>query len=288
MSWNGTVRCSWCYASGHNRAGCPELKKYIAENPDSFEASREKRKQESRTESVKGRRCSYCGGDERGGKLTHNRRGCKLRKSDITEFQRRNAEWRVKALDTIKRAGLAPGALVEVPYHRCGTSAHPEINARELYLVEEIDWNKLTHRLAGNEEDHSDEKLRFVSSGRDVIRARLISWEGFPENFEDRDYWHSQNLKPMHRVSLDIIKFALGSTFAGVNEDGEISDGYYYSRPERVRNRIVSPVKPASVEKSVPESFYEAELSSQVRWDLNFDKEGHRRVGYEGKYAEQP
>ena len=26
MSWNGTVRCSWCYGSGHNKTSCPRAK----------------------------------------------------------------------------------------------------------------------------------------------------------------------------------------------------------------------------------------------------------------------
>ena len=33
MSWTGTVRCSICYRSGHNKSGCPqvevEYKEYI-------------------------------------------------------------------------------------------------------------------------------------------------------------------------------------------------------------------------------------------------------------------
>ena len=27
MSYNGTVTCSHCYRQGHNKSGCPELKK---------------------------------------------------------------------------------------------------------------------------------------------------------------------------------------------------------------------------------------------------------------------
>ncbi len=280
MSWNGTVRCSYCYKEGHNRATCPELKKEIERNPHGYEARREQRKQTRRAESVKGRRCTYCGGDERGGKLTHNRRGCKLRKSDIVEFQRRNADWRVAAIETFKRVGLGPGALVEVPYHRGGTESNEEINGRELYLVENIAWSKMNQRLSGNEEDYSDEKLRLVGD-KNVIQARLISWEGFPENFEHRDYWYSKNLVSMHRQHLDVVKFALGEPFGGVNEEGEISDGYYYTRPERHRIRIVSPVKPAAVERSVPKSFYEGSVCDNTKWALNFDKEGWRRVDYE-------
>ena len=45
MSWNGTVRCSICYKSGHNKSGCPQvaedyeeyknlIAKYNAAHPD--------------------------------------------------------------------------------------------------------------------------------------------------------------------------------------------------------------------------------------------------------------
>ena len=38
MSWSGTVTCGWCYEQGHNKRSCPELKKYVEENPDSWRA----------------------------------------------------------------------------------------------------------------------------------------------------------------------------------------------------------------------------------------------------------
>ena len=31
MSYNGTVRCSYCYKTGHNRRSCPELSRQIEE-----------------------------------------------------------------------------------------------------------------------------------------------------------------------------------------------------------------------------------------------------------------
>lgn len=74
MSYNGTVRCSYCYNKGHNRRSCPELKKFIEENPDSWRAvqARESKKRASK------RKCSWC--DNTG----HNLRTCPWRK-DIQE-----------------------------------------------------------------------------------------------------------------------------------------------------------------------------------------------------------
>ena len=34
MSWNGTVRCSVCYKSGHNKSGCPQVAKDYEEYKD--------------------------------------------------------------------------------------------------------------------------------------------------------------------------------------------------------------------------------------------------------------
>ena len=78
MSWNGTVRCSYCGEKGHNRRGCPSLKKRLeqilampedARNYDErclvSEFERKKRNNVDR-------KCSYCG--ERG----HNRRTCEV------------------------------------------------------------------------------------------------------------------------------------------------------------------------------------------------------------------
>ena len=38
--------CSWCWGKGHNAASCPERKKHIKDNPDSYEAKREAKKLE--------------------------------------------------------------------------------------------------------------------------------------------------------------------------------------------------------------------------------------------------
>ena len=66
MSYNGTVRCSFCHGTGHNRRSCPELKKYCEENPDSdwakFETHRKARKNK--------KRCGFCG------ETGHNKRTC--------------------------------------------------------------------------------------------------------------------------------------------------------------------------------------------------------------------
>ena len=77
MSWNGTVRCSNCYDNGHNKTGCPELKKAWEENPDSFKG-REWARIEARKRAPK--KCSYC--KETG----HTRAGCDEIKQHRVQF----------------------------------------------------------------------------------------------------------------------------------------------------------------------------------------------------------
>jgi len=66
MSYNGTVRCSHCYKTGHNRRGCPKLKKYAEENPDSY-AAQVRRLAKKRASN---RKCGWCG------ETGHNTRTC--------------------------------------------------------------------------------------------------------------------------------------------------------------------------------------------------------------------
>ena len=107
MSWNGTVRCSWCHNKGHNRRSCPELKKYAEENPDGWAAQQLKRSKQS----AQNRRCRYCG--EQG----HNRRTCTALKADKKEYRELCVRMRREALAWIKKNGAGPGALVAFARH---------------------------------------------------------------------------------------------------------------------------------------------------------------------------
>ena len=288
MSWNGTVRCSYCFKLGHNRATCPELKKHIEENPEGYEVRRERRKAARRAESAKNRRCSYCDGDARGGKINHNRRGCKLRKADMAEFARRNLEWRTKLIEAFKEVGLGPGALLEVPYHRNRWNAEDSpIIGRELYLVEEIMWQRMTHRLQGHEEDHSESRISYAKQQRDTVVARLVGLEGFPENFSEIDYWHSNNHKIGAQHRLDVVRLGITDLIGGQNEEGRISDGYAWQSPEKFKIKLVAPTSAAAVQASVPKDYLDLLVNSQAEYELNFDKEGFRRVDYKHEELER-
>jgi len=103
MAWNGTVTCSYCYAGGHNRRGCPKLKEYIKENPDSYEANRA----EVRKRTYSTRACSYC--KEPG----HTRRTCGHMKRHKAEWVDHNRRWCGLVNEMLRERGIGVGTLVK-------------------------------------------------------------------------------------------------------------------------------------------------------------------------------
>ena len=102
MSWNGTVRCGHCYKSGHNKRGCPEIKKKIAADPNCWEAQHG---------AGKPRQCSYC--DKSG----HNRKTCPPRKTHEALYRSDNQLWRRAFEKWAVAEGLGYGALISAPVH---------------------------------------------------------------------------------------------------------------------------------------------------------------------------
>lgn len=125
MSWNHTVRCGWCYKTGHNRNGCDARKEYARENPDSYEG----RHEVERLTRSKIRRCSYC--KETG----HNRRKCGQMEKDKFILQEQLTGNRQEIVDTLKHRGLGIGSLVSFQ--------RDYWNEDETYvgLIENITWN---------------------------------------------------------------------------------------------------------------------------------------------------
>ena len=103
MSWNGTVRCSKCRESGHNRTSCPEMKKAWEEDPTSYHG-REYARHEARKKAPK--TCSYC--RETG----HTRAGCADIKSHKAQFHNDAALFRRVLVKWMKETGIGVGALV--------------------------------------------------------------------------------------------------------------------------------------------------------------------------------
>jgi len=128
MSWNGTVRCSYCYEKGHNRSGCPKLKedmqKRLEENPNDYFAKEYFEKQKRR----RTRACGYCQ------KPGHNRKTCPEAKIDRGVFIQRNQTAREKVLEWMKICGLGTGTLVKYETYW---------NGEGVGLVESVNWRAI-------------------------------------------------------------------------------------------------------------------------------------------------
>ena len=120
MSYSGTVRCGQCYEPGHNRTGCPELRKAWEQNPDSY-LGREWARIVAR--KAKPKVCGYC--DETG----HTRAGCDTSKKHKAQFQMDLNLWRKALTKWMQDIGLGVGALVkctDAAYYRGSDYQYPQ------------------------------------------------------------------------------------------------------------------------------------------------------------------
>ena len=119
MSYSGTVRCSNCYTAGHNRNGCPKLRKAFQEDPNSYEGRQWARIQEAKAAP---KTCSYCSNEG------HTRAGCadlkihkQIYQEDATLFRHAIAKW-------MRDTGLGIGALIraqDVRYYNANGYSYP-------------------------------------------------------------------------------------------------------------------------------------------------------------------
>lgn len=128
MSYNRTVTCSHCWMSGHNRAGCPKLKEYIANNPNSYEASQRLSKKN------RPRKCSYCT------LPGHNRKTCEMLSETRANLHARNKKFRAAVLTHLKNYGIGVGALAEWKEDSWGS---PVFGAPIRGIVNSIRWREL-------------------------------------------------------------------------------------------------------------------------------------------------
>ena len=131
MSYRGrSVYCSFCGERGHNRTGCPKRKQYIKDNPDSWEAIKEQRKQHRRDEikAKGGRKCSYC--NNRG----HTVRTCEVKKQDRVRLIEVLTRERAEGLKRLNEIGWGVGALFE--------KKNRWVDEKQIYMVESIEWDR--------------------------------------------------------------------------------------------------------------------------------------------------
>ena len=131
MSYTRSVYCSFCGNRGHNRTGCEKRKQYVKDNPNSWEAIKEQRKQHRRDEikAKGGRKCSYC--LNRG----HTARKCEVKNQDRVRLIDTLAKERTEGLKRLNELWWGVGALFE-------RSNRWTNNEKFMYMVESIEWER--------------------------------------------------------------------------------------------------------------------------------------------------
>ena len=197
-----SVRCRHCGESGHNFNGCAKMKEYAKNNPNSWTAQKLKQRQDA----IQHRKCSYCGEEK------HTRRTCTHIMSDMVKVAAINIDFRKKALETINRVGLAPGALISINetsgYDQSGNYVYDRKD--QLALVTQIDMD-VVHSLT-NDRGCSFVRVQFMSmydyGGKRLAEANihvpnwfLLGKESAPLN---NGYWRDnlsfKIMSPGHHV----------------------------------------------------------------------------------------
>lgn len=108
MSYRRSPRCGYCYAKGHNRTTCPDLKKRAEEEPNSYYGRQWARMQAAKKErSGTKRKCSWC--SETG----HNRKTCQKLADDRAEIIAAELTWRRAFVRFMKDNVPGIGSLIE-------------------------------------------------------------------------------------------------------------------------------------------------------------------------------
>jgi hypothetical protein len=153
---------------GHNKRGCPTLKKEIAERrevngEEDWQVRHYDAHRKYTSRDGEKRCCTYCDG------LGHNRRTCEPLKGDIAILIDRNRRYRAVFLDYLRSTGLGIGSILS-------GQAHGEA---VLYLVVGIDWNQVSYM------DRNDYRASRVLRTRRM--ANLVKGE-YPLNLPRVDH----------------------------------------------------------------------------------------------------
>ena len=181
MSYSGTVRCGHCYNSGHNRRGCPTLKKHVEENPDSWTATKYNARKE-RNAATK-RRCSYCA------KPGHNRRGCAELKMRMRDDVFANKKYRRLFVKEIKRLGIGPGALIVRPVSVGGETKDVACQ------VLDVNWSVINE--FSTKDRYSDPRFLKIIAVKNMMDPRKAQNVSFTHDIQSR---FSKDIKDMDEM----------------------------------------------------------------------------------------
>jgi len=131
MSYNRTVRCSYCYKTGHNKTTCPVMLAEAEKDPNSYAAVKLGRIRAKKKATV--RHCSYCHVPG------HTKRTCPQKPIDAEKLNAGNRIWRAKVLESLTKAGIGVGTLLEVVNGRLNHITQPG----DIMLVVDIAWDSI-------------------------------------------------------------------------------------------------------------------------------------------------
>tara|TARA_Y100000590_G_scaffold269692_2_gene302824 strand:- start:1372 stop:2088 length:717 start_codon:yes stop_codon:yes gene_type:complete len=193
MSWNGSVRCGYCYKEGHNRRTCPDLfarmEKRREEDPDDIYA-----KYYFNKRTKKKKKCSYCSGKG------HTRPTCKELKYAKKVTVEKCSKWRHELVKHLKEMGLGVGALVQ----------YVNWSKEIVGVVTEIKWGNLTHL-----HQHGRGECGFIFTALDLDR-------------NNQAYGYLPQIPGFHEPHF-IKKFHLLSPITSESFDKQIPEGFLAS-----------------------------------------------------------
>ncbi len=201
--------CSYCYQRGHNKRGCPILKKDAADDKESGLDTWRTRYVASQATKAKTRRCSYCK------QPGHTRRTCTMLESATVVYINQTKQLHKTFARVMARVGAGPGALVRSGYEVYDYKTRESIE-HPLCMITKIRWEKLTPvNFRGN----------FVVA-KTVQRYQRSTWATDPESVE---LWNCfTNRLHEDAATMDLLR--------------SMGGGYQYQKPSKDMFEIVSPM----------------------------------------------
>jgi len=179
-NYKRSVRCSYCYHSGHSRRACPERfpdgteAQQKAKARDEAKAQRKLEREQRKLDKAAGkkvtkidRKCGYC--KEYG----HMRRKCEVLAKDKTQLLDHIIEYRTSLRDEIVSKGIGSGALLAHDAVEYDYSRHENVTHRHYTMITDTDLESAsphTNWIIG--------KRDFYSSSNDPKPLKTLALSG--------------------------------------------------------------------------------------------------------------
>ncbi len=178
MSYKRTVRCSYCYQTGHNKSSCSAYKERIEEfraagiMTSTVEAY--DRKKERKVSAAKNRKCSWC--SETG----HTRRTCSAFKVHFEKLRTAQAAYVMAYAKALAEAGLTPGAMFTWDKESSGD--------RTPQIISSVNWDAM---LVTDRSNYTIRYLQPQSIGTGFLGRQ---YNPRPQLIDEQTSWRRQNV----------------------------------------------------------------------------------------------